>query len=180
MKFMKIALSVAAIAAIATIYSTGAFVSHTHGIDNTVAGFLTISNAEMAQQIGGEPDPSEGWPFFMQEVPRRGNFCKARADCRHRKAKLKQKKIENAYWRCEPCTPYININFFNLIELNIRAPKYSRLDENGNDYKPSAVQLLLVCEINEEDKKKNCIIKEHKRGGTHGNCLRPIGFCDED
>ena len=57
MKTMKIALSIVAIAAIAAIYSTGAFVPQTHGIENTFEGFLVISDAEMAQHVGG---PDEG------------------------------------------------------------------------------------------------------------------------
>ena len=57
MKPMKIALSFIAIAAIAAIYSTGAFVPQTHGIENTFAGFIILSDAEMAQNVGG---PEEG------------------------------------------------------------------------------------------------------------------------
>lgn len=175
MKFMNIALSVVAIAAIATLYSTGAFVSQTHGMDNTVAGFLAISNAEMAQQVGGESDDVEGVPFYIPEVPERGKFCTTRAHCRYRKAKLKRKLIEAEYWVCDPCIPYISFNIFNY-HVNIRVPKFSRLNDDKSDYEPRPVQLLLLCE---KDNDGNCVIDEQERGGTHGNCLRIIGWCDE-
>lgn len=46
-------MSILAIAVIATIYSTGAFVPQTHGVEKTVAGLEALSDAEMTQQVGG-------------------------------------------------------------------------------------------------------------------------------
>ncbi|MDE0314717.1 MAG: hypothetical protein OXM61_07445 [Candidatus Poribacteria bacterium] len=57
MKTMKNSLYILAIAAVVTIYSTGAFVPDTQGIESTFDGFLVISDAEMAQHVGG---PDEG------------------------------------------------------------------------------------------------------------------------
>ena len=176
MKFMKIALSVVAIAAIATIYSTGAFVSQTHGMDNTVAGFLAISNAEMAQQVGGETDPSEGIPYYKRQQDH-GNFCDDRDDCRTRHRDQKTKTVYAAYTMCDPCRPPLTLNFFNLIQINLW-PKYSRLDEDGKDYNPTYKKLLLTCD---QDSNGNCVIntKNDTSSGTHGNCQRYIGDCED-
>lgn len=58
MKTIRIALSILAIAAVVAIYSTGTFVPETQGIEDTVADLVVLSDAEMAQQVGG---PEEGW-----------------------------------------------------------------------------------------------------------------------
>ena len=178
MKFMKIALSVVAIAAIVTIYSTGAFVFQTPGMDNTVDGFLAISNAEMAQQVGGENDPSEGIAHYKEREDH-GSFCSEDSgDCFTRwPGEENVKIVRNSYWMCRPCLPPTNINLFNLIVLNnVPYPKFSRLDENGADYEPTHRKLRLVCEEGEEGK---CTMTETGIDGEWGNCLRWIGFCED-
>ena len=179
---MKIALSVVAIAAIATIYSTGAFVSQTHGMDNTVAGFLAISNAEMAQQVGGEPDPSEGIPFHKPREDH-GKWCSNElgfVNCKTRRpGEENVKKVSNSHYMCDPCRPPINtINVFNLFNLhNVHWPKFSRLAEDGiTDFQPTPKSLRLECKLGDDGK---CFITETGIEGTWGNCLRWIGICDD-
>ena len=50
---MKIVLSILSILTMLAIYSTGAFVPESQGMADTVAGLKVLSNAEMAQQMGG-------------------------------------------------------------------------------------------------------------------------------
>lgn len=50
---MKIVLSILSILTMLAIYSTGAFVPESQGMVDTVAGLKVLSNAEMAQQMGG-------------------------------------------------------------------------------------------------------------------------------
>lgn len=179
MKFMKIALSVVAIAAIATIYSTGAFVSKTPGLDNTVDGFLAISNAEMAQQVGGENGPSEGIPFYKPRQDH-GKWCSNKPGYVNCKTNFpgeeNVKKVRNAYYMCDPCRPPMDINLFNIQLNDVHWPKYSRLTEDGEDYSPTHKRLRLECRLGDNGK---CFIHETGIDGTFGNCLRWIGICDD-
>lgn len=50
---MKIVLSIIAVIIVIGLCSTGAFVPETRSMVETVAGLKVLSNAEMAQQIGG-------------------------------------------------------------------------------------------------------------------------------
>lgn len=50
---MKFVLSILSIFAIIAVYSTGAFVSELQGMTETVAGLAVLSDAEMAEQVGG-------------------------------------------------------------------------------------------------------------------------------
>ena len=171
MKFMKIALSVVAIAAIATIYSTGAFVSQTQGMDNTVDGFLVISNAEMTQQVGGQfIELSTGIPFYIPEGKVPDKFCDGRIACRKRNHKT---YINASYYVCDNCLPPLNI--FNLYQWNW--PKYSRLGEDGRGIKIDK-QIIVTCRLNEEG-----ICEVHKEpygpGGEHTTCTRYVEPCDD-
>ena len=50
---MRVLLSILLILTVLTAYSTGAFVPEHEGIVDTVAGLAVLSDAEMAQQMGG-------------------------------------------------------------------------------------------------------------------------------
>ena len=50
---MKFVLSILSILVVIAVYSTGAFVSESQGMTDTVAGLAVLSDAEMAEQVGG-------------------------------------------------------------------------------------------------------------------------------
>ncbi len=50
---MKSVLSILSILTVLAFYITGAFVPETQGVVDTVDGFMLLSDADMAQQIGG-------------------------------------------------------------------------------------------------------------------------------
>ena len=50
---MKNVLSILSILMVLAFYITGAFVPETQGVVDTVAGLMPLSDADMAQQIGG-------------------------------------------------------------------------------------------------------------------------------
>ena len=174
MKFMKIALSVVAIAAIATIYSTGAFVSQTHGMDNTVAGFLVISNAEMAQQVGGDhPGYSKGIPLYYRETPEvPGNYCAGIRECYEQDRKM---EVRGAYAICAPCMPPLNI--FNRWQWNW--PEYTRLEADGSRIKVPKFYIV-TCVFENQIENLNCKVnKQHNTlNGWQDDCSRYLGDCN--
>ncbi len=178
MKFMKIALSVVAIAAIATIYGTGAFVSQTHGMDNTVDGFLVISNAEMAQQVGGQfVNQKEG----KQEIIPGEDYskhCDGLNDCL--RPNMNRKEFIRDYYVCDHCPPPVNI--YNLIPINFfnrdfHWPKYSRFKEDGiTRYKVPKI-VIVNCKFTDDGE---CKVSPdiHENGPKKNSCERLVGFCD--
>lgn len=174
MKFMKIALSVVAIAAIATIYSTGAFVSQTHGMENTFDGFLVINNAEMAQQVGGEPpELSKGIPLYYPEGEVPEDFCAGIRECYERDREM---EIRGAYSVCTPCLP--DLNLFNRWEFNW--PEYTRKNADGSNIKvPKFYKITCVFENLIE--RLNCKVnKQHNTlKGWQNDCSRYLGDCPD-
>ena len=172
---MKIVLSVVAIAAIAMIYGTGAFVPQTHGLDNTVAGFLAISNAEMAQQIGGHhTEPREG----EQKLIDGGDFskhCDANNVCY--KPDHHRKEFDASYYVCTDCPPddedELNTNVNTNLNANIIS-KYSRFKANGKrNYIHSKV--IVTCYFNAE---KKCEPRTTKGGKKNlQSCEVLVGTC---
>ena len=171
---MKFALSVVAIAAIATIYSTGAFVSQTPGLDNTVEGFLAISDAEMAQQVGGQHvQPREGLQKYVagDPVPDENAYCVKDNGCARGK-KNKRKDLNRHYYECEPCIPPVYYNECNHVSI---WPKHSRMQPNGTHYWVPA-KFRVSCHKNPDGECKlhTSILSS---GDQVNSCERPVGQC---
>lgn len=101
MKTIKIALPVLAIAAIITIYSTGAFIPETQGIEDTVAGLVVLGDAEMAQQVGG---PEEGWAELVVWEGSEKASCYGSHSCGEKPPCPKDRQVRDAsQHKCRSC-----------------------------------------------------------------------------
>lgn len=167
MKFMKIVLSVVAIAAIATIYSTGAFVSQTPGMDNTVDGFLAISNAEMAQQVGGHhivPDEGikkkiDGQDYSKHCDESGGNVCL--------KSDHHRKEFNAPYYVCANCLPRVVL--FNINNCTFSLP-YARYSD---DFEVPE-KIIITCYFNDEGDCEPNVSKSLKK---RDSCEKFVGVC---
>ena len=167
MKFMKIVLSVVAIAAIATIYSTGAFVSQTPGLDNTFDGFLAISNAEMAQQVGGHhrnPDEGikkriDGQDYSKHCDASGGNVCLL--ENHHRK------EFRAPFYVCDNCLPPVYLVNTNDWKFSLPYPKYS------SDFEVPEI-IIITCHFNKDGE---CEPKVSFGLKDRESCEKFVGAC---
>ena len=89
---MRTAVFIFTIAAIAVVYSTGAFILDTNGVADTFAGLPVLNDAEMAQRIGGP------WTHEIASEPS-GDY----ASCSISNCPDNTYIWTHARYRCVPC-----------------------------------------------------------------------------
>lgn len=145
---MKRVLFITAFVVSLSLYITGFFVSEKQYIEETSSGQIVLSDAEMAQLVGGPF--MENWTNYKKH-DKKGHppYCWVNPDDCNTRIKV---RVTSELWGCEPCADRNWRIRFNNIKIDYKVDHFCILRSDG--CKP-----------------------RHKVNSRKDSCVDDLGFC---